>query len=77
MARDTAAEPGGVHDGVRQIAATGEYGPMRGVIGRVRLLSPRAARGSTPGGTGACYDFLYCIKARPRRARRPQRPRGG
>ena len=31
------AEDGGVHDGLRQIAATGEYGPMRGVIGQVRL----------------------------------------
>jgi hypothetical protein len=28
------------------IAATGEYGPMRGVIGRVRLLSPRSALGT-------------------------------
>jgi hypothetical protein len=55
-------EPGGVHDGLRQIAATGEYGPMHGVIGRVRPLSPRSARRSTPGGAGACYNFLYCIK---------------
>ena len=36
---------------------------MRGVIGRGRRLSPRSARRSTPGGAGACYNFLYCIKA--------------
>ena len=42
----------GVHHGVRQIAATGECGPMRGVIGRVRLLSPRSARGRSPRGAG-------------------------
>ena len=54
-----------VHGGVRQIAATGECGPMHGVIGRVRLLSRRSAHGSTPAGSEACYNFLYCIK-RPR-----------
>ena len=52
----------GVHHGVRQIAATGECGPMHGVIGRVRLLSRRSAHGSTPAGSEACYNFLYCIK---------------
>lgn len=35
---------------------------MRGDIGRGRLLSPRSARRSTPGETGACYNFLYEIK---------------
>ena len=37
---------------------------MSSVIGRVRLLSPRSARRSSPGGAGACYKFLYCIKGR-------------
>ncbi len=42
-----------VLDGLHSIAATGEYGPMHGVIGRVRLLSPRAARRNLPrGGAG-------------------------
>jgi hypothetical protein len=34
------------------IAATGEYGPMRGVIGRVRLLSLRSALGTYRRGRG-------------------------
>jgi hypothetical protein len=49
--------------GFAKIAASGEYGPMRGDIGRGRLLSPRSARRTTPGGAGACYNFLYCIKS--------------
>jgi hypothetical protein len=40
-----------------RIAASGEYGPMRGVIGRVRLLSPRSARRSTPGGAGGLLQL--------------------
>jgi len=36
---------------------------MYGVIGRVRLLSPRSAqRGRQRGSPSTCYDFLYEIK---------------
>jgi hypothetical protein len=39
---------------------------MRGVIGRVRLLSPRSAPGADREFEGlTCYDFLYEIEIQP------------
>jgi hypothetical protein len=36
---------------------------MRGVIGRVRLLSPRSARRSAPGRRGLVTTFFTAFKA--------------
>ena len=53
----------GVRDGLRWIAATGEYGPMHGVIGRVRLLSPRSAPGTYgDGGAAGHVSAVKCVR---------------
>jgi hypothetical protein len=44
------------------IAATGEYGPMHGVIGRVRLLSLRSAIGTyRESGVGGHVRAVECV----------------